>query len=148
MHKKWIALMLALLLVVSLCAVSALAEEAGSDDPTETAGETLDGEAASESPEDGEIEGAEESETSSPAGPDPAPATDPETGDLIDTGYVPDAVGNVTFENVERRMRESNLQVLSLQESVDMLESIDYADLQEDLRNSSIRLPRGNGIWS
>ena len=69
-------------------------------------------------------------------------------GDLIDTGYVPDAVGSVTFENVERRMRESNLQVLSLQESVDMLESIDYADLQEDLPNSSIRLPRGNGIWS
>ena len=64
MHKKWIALMLALLLVVSLCAVSALAEEAGSDDPTETAGETLDGEAASESPEDGEIEGAEESASS------------------------------------------------------------------------------------
>ena len=143
MHKKWIALMLALLLVVSLCAVSALAEEAGSDDPTETAGETLDGEAASESPEDGEIEGAEESETSSPAGPDPAPATDPETGDLIDTGYVPDAVGSVTFENVERRMRESNLQVLSLQESVDMLESIDYADLQEDLRKQLNQIAKG-----
>ena len=143
MHKKWIALMLALLLVVSLCAVSALAEEAGSDDPTETAGETLDGEAASESPEDGEIEGAEEAETSSPAGPDPAPATDPETGDLIDTGYVPDAVGSVTFENVERRMRESNLQVLSLQESVDMLESIDYADLQEDLRKQLNQIAKG-----
>ena len=122
MHKKWIALMLALLLVVSLCAVSALAEEAGSDDPTETAGETLDGEAASESP---------------------APATDPETGDLIDTGYVPDAVGSVTFENVERRMRESNLQVLSLQESVDMLESIDYADLQEDLRKQLNQIAKG-----
>lgn len=72
-----------------------------------------------------------------------APATDPETGDLIDTGYVPDAVGSVTFENVERRMRESNLQVLSLQESVDMLESIDYADLQEDLRKQLNQIAKG-----
>ena len=66
-----------------------------------------------------------------------------ETGDLIDTGYVPDAVGSVTFENVERRMRESNLQVLSLQESVDMLESIDYADLQEDLRKQLNQIAKG-----
>lgn len=52
-------------------------------------------------------------------------------------------MGSVTFENVERRMRESNLQVLSLQESVDMLESIDYADLQEDLRKQLNQIAKG-----
>ena len=48
--------------------------------------------------------------------------------------YIPDPEGTVTFHNLDRRMREGNLQVLSLQESVDILEEIDYDKLKEDLR--------------
>ena len=48
--------------------------------------------------------------------------------------YIPDPEGTVTFQNLDRRMREGNLQVLSLQESVDILEEINYDKLKEDLR--------------
>ena len=50
--------------------------------------------------------------------------------------YIPDPAGSVSFGNLKRRMHESNLQVLALQESVDMLEEINYDDLKEDLRDS------------
>lgn len=125
MYKKRIALALALVLVLSLCAVSALAEEA------ETPPASLSGEASSA---EGGAVIPEPEDPPSPAGPDAPPETDPVTGEPVDTGYVPDPVGSATFENVERRMRESNLSVLAIQESVDMLESLDYADMQEDLR--------------
>lgn len=48
--------------------------------------------------------------------------------------YIPDPEGTVTFQNLDRRMRKGNLQVLSLQESVDILEEINYDKLKEDLR--------------
>ena len=141
MRKKWMALALVLALTLSWCAVSALAEETGPEDTQ--AEETGEGAETGAAPEGEEpAEGAEE-EPTSPAGPDPAPETDPETGELIDTGYVPDPVGSVTFENVERRMREGNLQVLALQETVDMLNSIDYEDLQEDLRQQLNQIAQG-----
>ena len=141
MRKKWIALALVLALTLSWCAVSALAEETGpADTQTEETGE---GAEAGETPEGEEPAEDAEEDPDSPAGPDPAPETDPETGELIDTGYVPDPVGSVTFENVERRMREGNLQVLALQETVDMLNSIDYADLQEDLRQQLNQIAQG-----
>lgn len=130
MRKQWIALFLALALMLSLCAGSALA---GEEDPSQTTETEQDssGSKATDQPED--PDGSEE-EAVSPAGPDAPTETDPETGEPIDTNYVPDPVGSATFENVERRMRESNLSVLAIQESVDMLESLDYADMQEDLR--------------
>lgn len=143
MRKRWMALLLALALTLSCGVGFALAEEAD-EASSQNAAEGADGESAGESSpgetgegqtpsEPGEGEDSE-AEPPSPAGPDPEPAVDPETGEAVDTGYVPDPVGSVTFENVERRMREGNLQVLALQESVDMLNSIDYAELQEDLR--------------
>ena len=163
MQNKWMALALALVLAVPGGTVSALAAEADSGSAPaqeaqsgQTSAETpeedaapADGEGApsggedtpsggEDTPSDGEdaASGQEEAsqEVLSPAGPAPEPVTDPETGEVLDEDYVPDAPGTATFENVERRMREGNLQVLALQESIDMLESIDYAELQEDLR--------------
>ena len=55
-------------------------------------------------------------------------------------GYVPDPEGSVSFANLSRRMREGNLQVLAIQESVDMLEEIDYDSLKDDLRDSLNKL--------
>lgn len=49
---------------------------------------------------------------------------------------VPDAVGTVSFSNVSPRMRENNLTILMLQQSVEMLEDIDYEELEEELRNN------------
>ena len=139
MRTRWIALALALALTLSWGAVTALADEPGPESSAENSADLTDDHPPEDgtdpgSPEDAGAAGGEEPELPSAAGPDPEPETDPETGEVTGTGYVPDAVGAATFENVERRMREGNLQVLALQESIDMLESIDYEELQEDLR--------------
>ena len=48
--------------------------------------------------------------------------------------YKEDPAGTISFVNLSRRMREGNLQILALQESVDDLEEIDYNKLKEQLR--------------
>lgn len=142
MRKKWIALALAAALILSLGAVSALAESETqtpeTQDPVTEEETTPQGEdselSQEETPEEDAGDEGEETQPVSPASPDQA---------LPDTDYVPDAMGSVTFANVERRMRKGNLNILALQESVDMLESIDYADLQEDLRKQLNEIAKG-----
>lgn len=137
MKQKIVALLLVLALTLSLCAVSALAGEESrerTEDQTAGTAETTgaeDGGAEAQAPEEGG-----ETEIPSPAGPDAEPEVDPETGETLTEAaeIVPDELGTVTFENVERRMRENNLQILTLEESVRSIEDIDYDDLYEDLR--------------
>lgn len=131
MRQKIIALALALAVLASVCAVSALAEErdapaegaaqeeAGEKAPEETSGEA---EASGETPEESPEESAP-AEVPSPAGPDLAE----------NVAIQPDPVGEVRFENVERRMRENNLQLLALEQSVLSIEDIDYDDLYDKL---------------
>lgn len=117
MKKRLIALLLVLALTVSICAVTAAAGEEEQTEPSveETAEETV----------------------ISPAGPDAEAEVDPETGELIESvTIVPDEVGTVSFENIERRVRENNLDVLTLEQSIEMLEDIDYEDIEEDLRDA------------
>lgn len=61
-------------------------------------------------------------------------AGEPEAPQTPVEEYIPDPVGSITFGNLSRRMHQGNLQVRSIQESIDMLEEIDYEDLKEDLR--------------
>lgn len=137
MKQRIIALLLVLALTLSVCAVSALAGEESREQPEEQAAEMAetaaaeDGGTEEEAPEDGA-----ESAPPSLAGPDAEPEVDPESGEpLPETEeIVPDELGSVTFANVERRMRENNLQVLILEESVQTIQEIDYDDLYEDLR--------------
>ena len=75
-------------------------------------------------------ETAEEAAASSGAASEPAADTAAE----VET--VPDRVGFASFENVESRMRANNLKILSLQQSIGTLEDIDYAELEEDLRDA------------
>lgn len=120
MKRKSIALLLVLSLVLSLCAVSALAEEEGAEEIA--------------SPENEEA--AELAVPGSPAGPDPVPTVDPETGKLLEeVAIVPDAVGTVSFANIENRMREKNLTVLTLQQSIESLRDIDYKKMEDDVRD-------------
>lgn len=133
MKKRSIALLLTLALVLSLCAITAAAgekaEEKTESQTVESAG-TENGETGEEVPA-GE---AAEEEPPSLAGPDPE--TDPETGETIESVLIePDAVGTVSYANVERRMRENNLNVLALQENVDFIDSMDYDKMYEDLRD-------------
>jgi len=100
--KKRIALLLAVVLVVLLCAAPAMAGEKKDllilSAPV-TAGLTAAGESA-----------------------------------VQESVMTPDALGTVSFANVAKRMRANNLTVLTLQQSVDTLEDIDYDEMKEDLR--------------
>lgn len=134
MRQKIIALLLALAVLASVCAVSALAEEqpvpaedaqaAQTETAEETPGETSE-ETSGETPEGSDpAEVSEETEEPpSPAGPDLAE----------NVTIQPDPLGEVTFENVERRMRENNLQLLALEQSVLSIEDIDYDKLYDQL---------------
>lgn len=137
MKQRIIALLLVFALTLSLCAVSALAgDEAPAEDQTTEEGEG--GTEAAEGTGDGESAEKEEGEPPSLAGPDVEPEVDPETGEPLTEAVeiVPDEVGTVTFANVERRMREKNLQVLILEENIQALEEIDYDKLEQSLRET------------
>ncbi len=139
MRKQWIALLLAL----ALCGIPVLA--AGSRDQAPENAESIqrtDTEAPLQETEESfeKAEAAEPSEKSeapeppaSPAGPDGEDASE----------LTPDPLGEVSFANMERRMREKNLQVLSLQHNVETLENYDYDELYEDLRNSLNSINQG-----
>ena len=143
MKQKLTALLLALAMIFSICAMSAIAGETPAEDETtlsgeaETSGETAEGLESTENTESEEVSGTKE-EVRKPvylAGPDREPAVDPETGELLEeVTIVPDEVGTVTFANLERRMREKNLQLNAIEENVLIIEDIDYDDLYEDLR--------------
>ena len=131
MRQRITALLLALAVLASVCAVSALAEERPA--PAETAqAESPEGEDRPASPE-----------TPAEAAPEAAPETAPETAagapslagpDLAENVTIqPDPLGEVSFANVERRMREGNLQLLALEQSVLTIEDIDYDKLYDQL---------------
>ena len=111
MRKRWLALLLAAAAVLSLLGVSALA--ADGEQPVAKAAQTREAEAYPDGAETaGEDGGAPEEE---------AP-------------YIPDPEGMITFENLERRMRENNLTLLALEENVQAIRVIDYDEMYEDLR--------------
>lgn len=135
MRQKIIALMLALAVLASVCAVSALAEEQPAPAEEQSQTETPEGDAPAAAPEEASPAetapgaGDEAEEESAPEEP-PSPAGP----DLAENVTIqPDPVGEVSFENVERRMRENNLQLLALEQSVLSIEDIDYDKLYDQL---------------
>lgn len=134
MKQRRLALLLAAALALSLLGATALAVEEGdasAPGTSEAQEEALSQEEGSEPGEnppsqtEGPSGGGEEGETS---GQEESDQEEPVEE------YIPDPVGSLSFANLSRRMHEGNLQVLSLQENIDMLEEIDYDDLKEDLR--------------
>lgn len=126
MKLRITSLFLALALLFSLCAVSALAEEQSGG---EAASSVVAGEAAGVTGEKTVAEETAETPQVSLAGPD-RPTTD--LGAAV--AITPDAVGYLSFANLERRMRENSLQVLLLQENINTLEDIDYEETAQLLR--------------
>ena len=119
MKKRTTALLLAAALALSLLGVTALAAEGGPLPAGQAQPAEEPGAAPAAQPEG-------QGEEPSPEGGQPPEEPVEE--------YIPDPVGSLTFANLERRMREGSLQVMSLQENIDMLEEIDYDVLKEDLR--------------
>ena len=124
MKKRTTALLLAAALALSLLGVTALAAEGGPLPAGQAQPAEEPGAAPAAQPEG-------QGEEPSPEGGQPPEEPVEE--------YIPDPVGSLTFANLERRMREGSLQVMSLQENIDMLEEIDYDVLKEEIGRASCR---------
>ena len=131
MKRRMFTLAVTAALALSLLGMSALAVEGDIPAPELESAPVL--------PEGGEDAPVEEP-------PEDAPQAD-DLGTGSGSGpvniYIPDPAGTISFQNVEDRMREGNLQVLALQENVDMLAEIDYEDLREDLRLQLNQIAKG-----
>lgn len=160
MKRKMLALLLSAAMVLSLLGATALAVE-GDEPATSSAsvsepeeGETAEPDPAEDAgpeesapPQEGEPpaseDGGEEASSSEPldrptvtvgaltAEDVPQDGTAPETEP---DAYIPDPAGTITFDNLGRRMRENNLNVLALEENIQVIQSTDYDELKEDLR--------------
>lgn len=142
MRQRIRSMLLALALALSLGAVPVLADqtpqpESSAADPAETE------QAQSEEGEAAPAEDAEETEEAAPAD-SPAGPDQETTGEELE--IVPDPVGTVSFENLERRIREHNLQLLALEENVTSLEGMDYEAMQESLRKRLHNFAQGKWI--
>ena len=125
MKQRTTALLLTAALALSLLGATALAAEEG---PAPADG----------APAQSEAVRPPEPETSPAPANQPAPqAEEPDQGDAEEPKeeYIPDPVGSISFGNLERRMREGNLNVLMLEENIQAIQVTDYDELREDLRN-------------
>ena len=121
MNRRTLALLAAAVLALTLLGATALAAEEDSAPSTQ----------AEQLPDtDSSVPKAEEPQADEPDQSEPQP---PEEEPAIEE-YIPDPVGSLSFANLSRRMHEGNLQILSIQESIDTLEEIDYDKLKEQLR--------------
>ena len=148
MRKQWMALLLALALALSLCAIPALAQT-GQESPAGTPEGTEAPEGASgqeEPPESGGEEASSEEEAS-PAAPEesgPPPivvqpggsrtttAKDATIDDeLVFTGE--NDFRYLGFENLRDRVLEGSLTARMLQESIASIDAMDYTDMYQSL---------------
>ena len=146
MKQRTTALLLAAALALSLLGVTALAEEggAGSDmsavfqeaaaSAEEAGASTPEGESQDASAVD--ASGGKDAGEEDESGPDAPPAEE----------YIPDQLGSISFANLERRMHEGNLQIKALQESIAIIDEIDYDKLQNQLRYQLNELAKSQ--WS
>ena len=122
MRKRILAVVLAAALIGSLLVTAAVAEEDGA--PAETA---QSGESAPTENESGEAAAPTDGEST--AGETQKPQQDAET-----EIPAPDPVGQLSFGNLENRMRENNLTILMLEESIASIDEIDFDKQIDDLR--------------
>lgn len=122
MRKRILAFVLAAALIGSLLVTAAVAEEDGA--PAETA---QSGESAPTENQSSETTAVTDGEST--AGETQEPQQDAET-----EIPAPDPVGQLSFANLESRLRENNLTVLMLEESIASIDEIDFDKMQEDLR--------------
>ena len=123
MRKRILAFVLAAALIGSLLVTSAVAEEDGA--PAETA---QSGESAPMENQSGETAAVTDGEST--AGETQEPQQDAQT-----EIPAPDPVGQLSFANLENRMRENNLTILMLEESIASIDAIDFDKQIDDLRD-------------
>ena len=134
MKHRTIALLLAAALGLSLIGGAALAVEDDAASSGSTAAQTDGAPTSGEpdvSPEN--TEGAEEME-SAVYGADAGEAEEEQEEQPPAEEYIPDPVGSISFTNLEHRLRENNLNLLALEESIQAIEAIDYEKMTNDIR--------------
>ena len=119
MKQRTTALLTAAALALSLLGATALAAE-GDSSPGTQAGDPAAPEVLL-------------SAQQSSAAPEAAEDTGSAEEDAVPE-YIPDQVGTITFANLEHRMREGNLNLLTLEENIQAIKAIDYDEMKEDLR--------------
>lgn len=129
MKRQLTALLMAMAVALSLLGVSALA--ADSSDPAPEAAETETNQQPDTSSEKEEVP-----EESSPEEQTAGEDASEEPEEEVPEEYVPDPLGYISFENLERRLRENNLTLLALEENVQAIEVIDYDVMYETLRQN------------
>ena len=123
MRKRILAFVLAAALISSLLVTAAVAEEDGA--PAE----------AAQSEESAPTENQSSETTTVTDGESTAGETEEPQQDAETEIPAPDPVGQLSFANLESRMRENNLTVLMLEESIASIDEIDFDKMQEDLRD-------------
>lgn len=134
MKHRTIALLLAAALGLSLIGGAALAVEDDAVSSGSTAAQTDGAPTSGEpdvSPEN--TEGAEEME-SAVYGADAGEVEEEQEEQPPAEEYIPDPVGSISFTNLEHRLRENNLNLLALEESIQAIEAIDYEKMTDDIR--------------
>lgn len=131
---------LALLLVAALSVLGAAALAAGEDISAPNSSAVLENITADLSAADSGTQLEDRSsdivEAAPPGKPEQADggAQGSEEPGTAVRGYIPDPEGAISFNNMGPRMREKNLNVLALEENIQVIRSIDYDELKEDLR--------------
>lgn len=128
MKRQLTALLMAMLVVLSLLGASVLAADSPNPDAGAAETETKE-EPAVQTQQDASAEGEAEEKTD---GED----TTGETEEEAPEEYVPDPLGYISYENLERRLRENNLTLLALEENIQAIEVIDYDQMYETLRQN------------
>lgn len=122
MRKRILAFVLAAALIGSLLVTAAVAEEDGAPAETAQSGESVPTENQS-----GETAAVTDGEST--AGETQEPQQDAQT-----EIPAPDPVGQLSFANLENRMRENNLTILMLEETIASIDEIDFDKQIDDLR--------------
>ena len=140
MNRTLVALTLAAAVVVSTFGISALAVDGDVGGVTAlsegTVSETVQSEepstenAAGDPPASQDIPRQDSGEAATEA--EPAVETDENTESSSDSG----ALGSIRFSDLASRMRENNLTILALEENIAAIESIDYDEMTDDIRDA------------
>ena len=144
MKQKLTALLLALAMIFSICAMSAIAGEtpAAEEDALSTETETS-GEIAAENENSGETAEEAAEEPIYLAGPDAEdgvtsskgrPLNEKTQKRLEKATLTNEKLDTIVFSDLEKQMRAKNLQLNAIEENVLIIEEIDYDELYEDLR--------------
>ena len=130
MKRRLTALLMAMVVALSLVGASVLAADSPNPAPQEAETEADQQPDVKQTEEDVPEESSPEEQT---AGEEASGASEEEE---TTEEYIPDPVGYISFENLERRLRENNLTLLALEENVQAIEVIDYEVMYETLRKN------------